>query len=138
MTRKTIVEDFLQKLSSDLHIEGAVKDEQTNLFTIRIGMHTMIVEELTPGFSLWSSIAHLPDGDKEDLYLHLMQANFLGQGTGGGSIGIDQEEKSLTLSLCIPYEVKYEAFKEHVEDFLNYVEYWREQIEAYQNKSSMM
>lgn len=67
-----------------------------------------------------------------------MHANFLGQGTGGASIGIDQDEKSLTLSLAIPYEVKYETFKEHLEDFLNYVGYWRDQIEAFKKKVSIM
>jgi len=55
----------------------------------------------------------------------LMKANLLGQGTGEQAIGLDHEEKSLTLSCIIPYDINYKEFKEKIEDFVNYLDYWR-------------
>ncbi len=133
-----MVEEFLDTLTSTLEVAQPVKDEKTNTFPLIIGSHNVSVAELSPGFTFWSRIAELPEGDKEDLFIHLMQANFLGQGTGGSSIGIDPDEKFLTLSFAMPYEVNYDEFKEHLEDFLNFVEYWREQIDAFTNKVSIM
>jgi len=61
-----------------------------------------------------------------------MKANFLGQGTGGAVIGLDAEEKFLTLSLALPYDMNYRSFKGAVEDFANYVDYWREDLIRHQ------
>jgi len=64
----------------------------------------------------------------------LMHANFLGQGTGGARIGIDAEEKVLTLSVGFPYEMNYPPFKECVEDFVNYVVYWRDDVAKFERE----
>ena len=60
-----------------------------------------------------------------------MRANFLGQGTGGARIGLDPNEKFLTLSCGFPYEMKYQDFKEKIEDFANYLLCWRAEIEKF-------
>lgn len=73
-------------------------------------------------------IGPLPERNREDFYLLLMRANFLGQGTGGHVLGMDNEEKYLTLSSKIPYDVNVKGFKDYVEDFVNFVDYWREQL----------
>jgi hypothetical protein len=63
-----------------------------------------------------------------------MRANLLGQGTGKCRIGLEPQEKLLTLSLGLPYEMKYPTFREKVEDFINYVIYWREEIAQFEKK----
>ena len=80
------------------------------------------------GFTMWSPIGECPLKNKEDFYLFIMRANFLGQGTGNYVIGMDQEEKHLTLSSYIPYEMEFKKFKETVEDFVNYIDYWKEEL----------
>jgi hypothetical protein len=52
----------------------------------------------------------------------------MGQGTGGGAIGIDPTEKFFTFSQSLPFEMNYQVFKESLEDFLNYITYWQEEI----------
>lgn len=66
----------------------------------------------------------------------LMKANFLGQGTLGGAIGIDDEEKFLTLSLTLPYDVNQRTFKEAVEDFANILDFWRDEVARFEKNSS--
>ncbi len=79
---------------------------------------------LTPTFS---------KATMEDFYMYLMKANFLGQGTAGAVISIDPNEKFLTLSLSIPYEVNYRQVRDRFEDFLNYVDYWRTEIKTFES-----
>lgn len=88
--------------------------------------------DLEPGVAFSAHICECPKLKREDLFIWLMRANLLGQGTGGCRIGLDKDEKVLTLSLGIPYEIDYRAFRERFEDFVNYVTYWREEIEKFE------
>jgi hypothetical protein len=64
----------------------------------------------------------------EDAYIYLMKANFLGQGTKDAVISLDAEEKFLTLSTLIAYEVNYKMFRDLLEDFVNYLLFWEKEI----------
>ncbi len=88
---------------------------------------TIDLRDLSPGFSLHAKVAPIAIKKREELYIYLMRANFLGQGTGGARIGMDADENFLTLSHGFAYEMDYQTFKESVEDFVNYVLYWREE-----------
>lgn len=79
-------------------------------------------------------VANCPTLKREDLFIYLMRANLLGQGTGGSRIGLDANEKVLTLSLGLPYEMNYKIFKERFEDFVNFILYWREEIAKFENQ----
>lgn len=87
-----------------------------------------------PGLTLSAVVASLPKQALEDLFLLLMRANYLGRGTGGGKIGLSPDEKSLTLTHDIPYELSYDAFKRNVEDFINYLLYWREEVAKFERE----
>ena len=65
-----------------------------------------------------------------------MKANFLGQGTGGATIGLKEDESFLTLSLSLPYEMNYRAFKDAVEEFVNYLEYWKSEAARHETQES--
>ncbi len=106
-------------------------------FLIQINDQTDVwIKELNPGFVLKSVISPLIIGvDKETLFIYLMKANFIGQGTGGGVIALDPDEKFLTLSLIIPYEVNYRIFRDRLEDFINYLEFWKSELNRLENQS---
>lgn len=84
---------------------------------------------------LWSPIHTLPSNNQEDLFIHLMKANFLGQATGGAVIGISVDEKYLTLSDVMPYELSYQEFRNRIEDFVNYLIYWQKEITHHEEKA---
>ena len=97
---------------------------------------TITAEELDPGIWLQAVIGPLPGGNREDLFIYLMQANYLGQGTGGSVIGMDADENFLTLSLSIVYDMNYRMFKEKLEEFVNYLSYWREELERLEQEAN--
>lgn len=104
--------------------------EMADYYQLDINDTTLVwVKDLQPGIYFRSTIAPLPTTNMEDLYLYLSKGNFLGQGTGGSVISLDTNEKFLTLVLNIPYEVNYRIFRDKLEDFVNYLEFWKSEIE---------
>ena len=91
--------------------------------------------EKDPGFFIFSVVGPPPTQKKEEAFIYFMKANLLGQGTGGQVLGLDAEEKFLTLSRLIQYDMNYQHFKDLVEDFANYVLYWREEANRLQKES---
>ncbi len=124
----------LEQLCGELGIECPnIDPEKGAVLTINPEC-SFIMHDLSPGFALQSKISPTPDTKREDLYIYLMRANFLGQGTGGARIGMDADEKLLTLSLGFSYDMDYQTFKESIEDFVNYVAYWREETTKFEEK----
>jgi hypothetical protein len=58
-----------------------------------------------------------------------MKANLLGKATANAALGLTNDEKYLTLSTLMPYEVSYKELKEILEEFVNLVIIWRENID---------
>ncbi|MBF8263134.1 MAG: sycE [Parachlamydiales bacterium] len=129
-----ILKEAIEHLSQELGVEMPKPDPQkAYLFKINSKV-SVLIRDLAPGFSLHAQASPCPANKREDLFMRLMRANFLGQGTGGARIGLDADEKSLTLSQGFPYEMNYPHFKESVEDFVNYVVYWREEIAQFERE----
>jgi hypothetical protein len=134
MAGKTImIEDYLTKLCNHLKITPIPEENDDHVFVFNFTEEiTLFLQDLSPGCYVRSTICPCPDKNKEDLFIYLMKANLLGQGTNGAVISIDEEEKFLTLSLTLSYEVNYQEFKESLEDFVNYILFWREEIDKIQ------
>ena len=129
-----MLESILSDLDKQLGISAVKgKDEQEGLFLLKITSNLeVIVKDLKPGVYFQSSLgANIEAGTREDFYIYLMKANFLWQGTGGSVIGLHPSEKYLTLSLPIVYEVNFRMFREKLEEFLNYLDFWQKEISKY-------
>jgi hypothetical protein len=124
-----MLEQHLKALSEELQLDPLPPKDEHHLFHLAIHPTlTLTLKEFDPGFLLSGRIAECPTEKREELFILLSRANFLGQGTKEGSISLDNDEKFLTLSLHIPYDINYKTFKETVEDFVNYIDYWREEL----------
>ena len=132
-----MIQELLQKLSTELSLDPA-KQERENSFSFSLNKTiTLHLRDLEPGLSLYSPIIQCGEKRREELFIYLMQANLLGQGTGGGRIALDFEEKTLTLLLGLPYEMNYQLFKEMIENFANHLIFWRNEIERFTNEKTL-
>ena len=124
------VERLVEMLATELKLPAIPQKDKNGCYQLKINAEMIVsIKELEPGLFIQSPILPLPkEGNKETLFIHLMKANLLGQGTGGASIGIDENEKHLILSQTLPFEVNYKTFHETLEDFLNYTAYWKEEV----------
>lgn len=124
-----MTKEYIEKVCQSLNLEIPNMDKDKS-YLIKINKDLEIkIWDLKPGYYFHSTLVTSPEENKEDILTYLMRANLLGQGTAKSRIGLDNEEKFLTLSHHIAYEVKYIEFKERLEDFANYTLYWRKEIE---------
>lgn len=128
-----MLEKHLKQLSEDLEMDSSPSRDEKGQFQLDLSPTISVtLKDLEPGALLLSKLAPCPTGNREELFTLLMRANFLGQGTRGGVIALEPDEKFLTLSLVIPYDMNFKAFKESVEDFVNILDYWREELTRFQ------
>ncbi|MEM8727954.1 MAG: type III secretion system chaperone [Chlamydiota bacterium] len=130
------IEALIDKLSSELKLEVVPQKDRKDLYTLKIGSSPRVsIKELEPGAFFEARIFPIPKQEnKEALFIYLMKANLLGQGTGGAVIGIDHSEKFFSLTLTLPFEIDYRIFHDSLEDYLNYIDYWKEEIAIFIEK----
>jgi hypothetical protein len=131
-----MLREHLEKLCKELAVDLPKLNEH-KAFPLRLGTDLIAIRDLNPGLALQAQICAIPTKKKEELFIYLMRANLLGQGTGGSRIGMNSEEKFLTLSSGLPYELDYRIFREAIEDFVNYVIYWRDEVAKFENEESV-
>ena len=122
------LDDLLEKLTTELLLDLPEKQEDSQTLKLSEKLRVSLID-LSPGVSMTAHVIECPKEKREELFIYLMRANLLGQGTGGARLGMDEKKETLTLSLSLPYEIEYTAFKEALEKFANYALYWREEIE---------
>ena len=124
---------LIENLATKLKLDAVPQKNKKGHYPLQIGASPEVtVHPLDTGLFMTAKILPIPkEGNKEALFIYLMKANLLRQGTGGGAIGIDKEEQFFTLSYTLPFEVNDQVFYESLEDFLNYVDYWKEEIVKY-------
>lgn len=130
-----MINEYLSLLSEELSIDPVLSLNEQKESYLSIAGKDILIRDLVPGFYCYAKITPLPEKKREDIFMQIMQANLLGQGTGGSIIGCDKNEKNLTLSLHIPYEINYSTFKEKVEDFVNYLLFWQDKIESIEKEA---
>lgn len=134
-----MLQEFVENLCFDLRLGSPPNKgpQKTIEFVLNPDVKIRFME-LDPGISMQANIAPCPEKRREDLFILLMNANFLGQGTGGARIGLDRQEKFLTLSLGLPYELEYAAFKQHVEEFVNFLNYWKDRVAKFEQEELLI
>lgn len=131
-----LLESLIKTLAEELELGEIPCREENNTYLFPLnGDLTIRIHELDPGLAFWARIAPCPKEKREDLFILLAKANFLGQGTGNTTIALDENENFLTLSSVLPYDMNYKMFKDALEDFANYRDYWKEEIIRY-NKAA--
>ncbi|MCB1108284.1 MAG: type III secretion system chaperone [Chlamydiia bacterium] len=122
-----VLDNHLVALYKELGIPLSLEQQDDKSYLIHIQAKAqMTVRELFPGMLFSAFVGPLPEEEKEEAFMHLMQANLLGQSTGRSRLGISN--KQIVLTLYIPDDVDYRRFKEDVEEFANYVDYWHEEL----------
>jgi hypothetical protein len=133
-----MLRDYLDQICKELEVERPkLNEEKWYPFQLREDLQINL-KDLDPGVAMTGVVCDAPQKKREEVYIYLMRANLLGQGTGGARIGMDETEKSLTLSLGLPYELDYSAFRESLEDFANYLVFWREEMTKIETEKSIL
>ncbi len=80
------------------------------------------IAPLDQGFALRAVVG---EAGKEEELETLMLANLMRQGTGGAVLSLDESGTQVVLSRELPLQMTYVEFREHLETFFNYAEFWK-------------
>jgi hypothetical protein len=128
---KTLIEEFCKEFNIP-----KPSDNKEKIYPLQITDNVeILVEDKKKDIYVTSTLTPLPKNNLEELFILLMKANFIGQGTGKSAIGIDLQEKVLTLTCILPYESTYKDFKDAIEDYINYIVYWKKEIKEFIKKT---
>ena len=126
-----MLERLLIELNETFDFPFTEKDKD-GFYGLTVEKYRLKLLPLDPGFYVTCTLAPVPVPEKledpEVFYSHLIQANYLGQGTGGNTLSISENGKEFHLSRFYPYETHYNTFEELLERFVNFAEYWQDYI----------
>ncbi|NGX30800.1 MAG: hypothetical protein K940chlam8_00151 [Chlamydiae bacterium] len=130
MNLELFCKDLLKELkvdASNMHIQT----KQPLSIRLLLDKHLNVeLKEQEIGLLVSAPLCQIEAEEIEEVYALLLEANLFGQGTGTfGVLGLTKDGKMLLLNLDIDFDLTYVQFKERMEDFLNYIEYWQKKIE---------
>lgn len=127
---------MLSEMVKELYAEWEIPippQDVPGIYTVRLeeGVFFTISSFGSGGVALNSAIADLTPKAGEDFFAHLLYANLFGQGTKGAVLGLNDSGNLLTLSHVIDYDVNFKEFRDIIEDFINTMDFWREESKKY-------
>lgn len=128
---------LMQELSKEWELDKPLPQETPGVYKVPLdeGVSfsiTSLTEGNQTGLVLTSNLAAIPRGEEERLYTHALLGNLFGQGTKQAVLGLNESGSLLTLSRYIDYDVSFQEFREIIEDFINTIDFWREEILKHQ------
>lgn len=124
-----MLEELIYNLLKDIELSTKPAKIDPNTYQVDLNSDLSItIKKIDPGYYLQMAICEVPDLQAETLFISLMEANLFGQGTGGGVLGISPDGQNFLFSKKILQDINYQEFREKIEEFVNYVEFWRMEI----------
>jgi hypothetical protein len=124
------LEDLVQKFMEELGLTAPLKSSTPGGFSIPLEESvTVNLSPLSPfGFELRSEFVDCPKEDLESIFTELLHANLFTQGTKGACLGLNEQKNRLVLTQQITTDISYETFTHLIEDFINTIDFWREEL----------
>ena len=122
------MKEILDELANEAGLTIRDVKDQKGSFDVWVNPEVKVrLDVLEPGMQLSAAIGNISQEKKEELFMHVMEANFLGQGTGGNILGVSKDEKKFILRFVKPFEILKQDLHDDLESFVNHLLYWRDQ-----------
>lgn len=123
----------LNELGQEFASQNFISEIEKNHFQLKFEQETDVeVFKLNSSYLFKADVASLPKTNTEAFITRLMQANLFGTGTRGAVLGLNENGNILTLSLEVDYNSPYKEFKNKLEEFVNTMDFWRQEIIKHQ------
>ena len=131
-----MLEKMIPQLLKDLELENALPFKAPGPFQLPLGAGVAVtIKEIPNGLVLKAPLSVYPKEREEAVFMHTMNGNLFGLGTDNAVLGLSEDGKTFTLTRVIDYSVGYKQFREILEDFINAIDFWREEILTHKIKS---
>lgn len=128
-----MLETLVQQLAKELDMDQEfIVPKEQGAFTLFFDNQIQVdISSFSQSYLFKGLIGKFPKNKGEDFLVKTMEANLFGRGTRGAIIGLNREENLLTLSLELDYNSPYKDFKDKLEDFVNVLDFWRQEALKY-------
>jgi hypothetical protein len=123
-----MLEEMRVKLEKDLELKEPLGQEGEG-FSLLLDEIKLTISEASSGFQIQATLGELPPEQVEIFLSKMLRGNLFGQATSGSVLGLDETGTRILLRFYHPYKVKYPDFKGRLEDFINTIDFWKQQIE---------
>jgi len=121
-----MLKQLLTSLQKEIDVNITQKGENSFQLIVNNDLTIYILDQKI-NISIYCNLIECKSLLKEQLINQLMKANLLKKIT----FGLTNDEKYLTLSTLMPYEVSYKELKEFLEEFVSTAIVWREKIDKF-------
>lgn len=125
------IEEHITQLCSELEIENLPKEDH-DVYLLPTGEEEFIrISTLDQGVYFDAMLGPCPNERREELMSMLLMSDLFGSGTSHAVLGLDAKGENCTLSYALREASDYRVFYEALEEFLNQVDFWRDEIDEY-------
>jgi hypothetical protein len=123
------LESHIQELALTLEIDAPALEGGVYNFDFEDDIKVSVKELDLEGYTFDSVVCTIDDELlSEDLLQIMLQGNLFGQLTGGSALALSPEKNEITLKKDCYKILNSKEFIEDFEDFINYVDFWKEEV----------
>lgn len=127
------LEPLLKELEKEYQLKKPFDQIARGVFVIPLDDDIQLyISQNNDGILFNATLIEAPIGKEEELYMTLLHANLMGQGTKGALLALTDDARKLTLSRLIEYDPSFNDFKDMLDDFIDSVDFWCEEALIYQ------
>jgi hypothetical protein len=121
----------MKDIAKELELENPLTSEVPGVYVFPLDEEIKIyISTIPQGIYLESTFPY-SSPHQEELFTRLLMANLFGEGTNGAALGLAEDGKVVKLTQLIAGTTSYKSFKEALEDFVNIVDFWHEEVLTY-------
>lgn len=128
------LDKLMEQFQKEMELERSLMTEVQDVYALPLDEGITITIRYSPqagGICFECPLIDCPRNNEELYYTTLLSANLFGQGTKGSVLGLNVDGSVVTLTLVIDYDIEYKEFRDLLEDFINNVDFWREETQVH-------
>lgn len=124
-----MLDDCMEKLKKEMELTQSLNTDVPGTYSLPLDEGLSIgITSMGSGCVFTCNIIACPKQGEEEFYTLALLGDLFGQGTGGATLGLNEDGSLLTLSRGIDYNIEYKDFKDVLEEFINSVDFWRQEV----------
>ena len=123
-----MLEECIVKLQKDLELKEPLGSAEEGGYALLLDDMKIIISEAEAGFQLMANLGELPSEAQEHFFTKMLRGNLFGQATNKAALGLDENGALILLRAYRPQKCSYREFKEYLEDYINTIDFWKQEI----------
>ena len=125
-----MLDEFIPKLNKELELKGFGAPGQES-YGLLLDDTNITISGASSGIQFIANLGDLPSEEPELFFVKMLRGNLFGQATAEAFLGLDNTSNKIILTYYYPYKLDYRNFKEKLEDFINSIDFWKQEMKSH-------